>query len=65
MDYRKEKAMLLIMATLIVGIFATAGFYAGMYHAVSDTKVSYHAGIVTFELDGNAYEHVAEGWVNY
>ena len=62
--YAKEKAQLLIMLALIIGTSTIAGFYAGMRHAIVDTQVSYYAGIVTFELDGRAYEHVAEGWVN-
>lgn len=64
MEYLKEKIMLSIMAALIIAIFATGAYYAGMYHAIADTQVSYHAGIVTFELDGRAYEHIAEGWVD-
>ena len=62
-NYAKEKAMLLLMLVLLVGTFAIGGFYAGQYHALTDMNVSYHAGIVTFELDGHAYEHIAEGWV--
>lgn len=64
MNYAKEKAMLLLMAALFLAIFATAGYYAGICHAIRDTKVSYHAGVVTFELDGNSYEHIANGWVS-
>lgn len=58
-----DKFLVLVLLTMIVCAFAYAGFWYGKYHALTDMNVSYHAGIVTFELDGHAYEHIAEGWV--
>lgn len=33
-SYAKEKALLIIMAVLIMGVCFTAGYYAGQYYAI-------------------------------
>lgn len=60
--YAKEKAILLFMLLEIVVGIALFGFFVGRMYAINHTKVYYHAGIVTFSLDGHEYHYPAEGW---
>lgn len=61
--YIWEKFLLMIMAIEIIGFFLMTGFYAGQIHAIRDVDVSFHAGIVTMELDGHKFIHIADGYV--
>lgn len=53
-----------IMAVLAVAIIAVGSYYAGICHAIRDSRVYYNRhGMIVMELDGEAYGHIAEGWV--
>ena len=52
-------------AIIFAGLLAFAGmtgYYCGMYRAVTDVKTAVYDGLVVLELNGQIYEHMAEGW---
>lgn len=58
------KLMLMgILLEFVTGIML-ACFFAGEVYAIRNTRVSYNAGMVRMELDGQVYEHFAAGYMD-
>ena len=65
MSYFKNKIdhiLLIILALMLIVTPAVAAYYAGIYHAVSDSHVYMEDHeMVVIELDGHSYIHFVEG----
>lgn len=56
----KMTALLFLFVALIAATGFVGGYYAGILHAIDDSRMSYDAGVVTMELDGHEFVHIAE-----
>lgn len=60
--FRFEKFVLVYFCVLALAVAGIIGYYCGMYRAVTDVKTAVYDGLVVLELNGQIYEHMAEGW---
>ena len=56
--YTREKALLMLMATLLLGMAALAGFFDGQQYTIREIRAEVHDGMVMFDLDGQTYVHL-------
>lgn len=62
MSYIKNNILLIILALMLFAAPAVAAYYAGIYHAVSDSHVYMESNeMVVIELDGHSYIHFVGG----
>ena len=58
------KFMLMVLLLEFVAGIMLACFIFGEAYAIRNTRVSYNAGMVQMELDGQVYEHFAAGYMD-
>lgn len=59
---RIDKILLIILVLLMIATPAVAAYYAGIYHAVKDSRVYMENNeMIVIELDGQPYIHFVEG----